>query len=466
MGNNPSKKQPILTKKHQDRITRERRQTRMIVIGTILVTALVLLTIGYGILDQRVLKYRRPVAIVNGERISAEQFRGFTKYYRSNLIRSAQQTYEFASLFGGDQTMLQNFLSQLQSISAQLNPFNAGEAALNALVDNTLMIQEAKKMGITVTEEEIEVRMQEAMGYFANGTPTPTNTRPPIATSTLSPQQLALLKPTDTPTPETTATVSATLEAATPTIEATATPEITPTSTSETLPTPTLTPLPTFTPTPYTFEGYQSVYATTVASYFQEFEIPEEILRYVLEADIYRTKLMKQVIGEVACEEEQVWAQHILVSDLGMAEVIRAKLEAGQDWYQLAAEFSQDESNKNQGGDLGWFGKGRMVPEFEQAAFALGIGEVSEPVQTQFGWHLIRVLGHENRPLTQSECDQLADQKFSDWLKQLRDNSEVELLPYWETIVPLLPTLPPEIQQVVQSAAQQNAAQPGAIPTP
>ncbi len=466
MGNNPSKKQPILTKKHQDRITRERRQTRMIVIGTIVVAALVLLTIGYGILDQQVLKYRRPVAIVNGERISAEKFRGFTKYYRSNLIRSAQQTYEFASLFGGDQTMLQNFLGQLQSISAQLNPFNAGEAALNALVDNTLMIQEAKKMGITVTEEEIEARMQEAMGYFANGTPTPTNTRPPIATSTLSPQQLALLKPTDTSTPEVTATVSATLEAATPTIEATATPELTPTPTSETPPTPTLTPLPTFTPTPYTYEGYQSVYATTVAGYFQEYEIPEEILRYVLEVDIYRTKLMKQVIGEVACEEEQVWAQHILVSDLGMAEVIRAKLDAGQDWYQLAAEFSQDESNKDQGGDLGWFGKGRMVPEFEQAAFALGIGEVSEPVKTQFGYHLIRVLGHENRPLTPSECNQLADQKFSDWLKQLRENSDVELLSYWETVVPLLPTLPPEIQQVVQNAAQQNAAQPGAIPTP
>jgi parvulin-like peptidyl-prolyl isomerase len=465
MGNNPSKKQPILTKKHQDRITRERRQTRLIVIGAILVTALVLLTIGYGILDQQFLKYRRPVAVVNGERISAEQFRGFTKYYRYNLIRSAEQTYQFASLFGGDQTMLQNFLGQLQSISAQLNPFNAGEAALNVLVDNTLMIQEAKKMGITVTDEEIEARMQEAMGYFANGTPTPTNTRPPIATSTLSPQQLGMLKPTDTPTPEITATVSGTLEAATATIEATETPEVTPTATSETPPTSTPTPLPTFTPTPYTFEGYQSVYATTVAGYTQEFEIPEEILRYVLEVDIYRSKLMKQVIGEVACEEEQVWAQHILVADVALAEVIRAKLEAGEDWYQLAAKYSQDESNKDQGGDLGWFGKGRMVPEFEQAAFGLSIGEVSQPVKTQFGWHIIRVLGHENRPLTQSECDQLADKKFSDWLKQLRENSEVELLSYWETVVPLLPTLPPEIQQVVQSAAQ-NAAQPGAIPTP
>lgn len=466
MGKSP-KKRPYLTKKHLDRVSREQRQRRMIVIGTILVVVLVIASIGYGILNEQVLKYLRPVAIVNGERISAKEFRAFTKYYRYNLIRSADQTYQFAALFASDPALMQNFTTQLQSIAAQLNPFNAGEMALNILVDNRLIVQEAKKRGITVTEEEIEARMQAELGYYPNGTPTPTATRPPIVTSTLSPLQLSLLKPTNTPTVPLSETPTATLAPGEttqpPTETATAAPTETPTPTPGATATPTLTPLPTETPTPYTFEGYRSVYATMVASYQTEYEIPEETLRYVIAIQIYREKLRQAVIGDLPCEEEQVWAQHILVNDETTAQLLRARLEDGEDWYQLAAEFSKDESNKDQGGDLGWFGRGRMVEEFEKVAFELAVGEVSQPVKTQFGWHLIRVLGHEIRPLTPTECQRMIDDKFEAWLTELRAQSQIELLPYWETIVPLLPTLPPEIQQMVDSATR-NLLQP--IPTP
>jgi parvulin-like peptidyl-prolyl isomerase len=452
MAKNP--KQPIAspTKKHLDRMHREQRQTRLIVIGSAVVLSLVVLILVYGILDQQVLKYRRTVAKVNGENISAQEFRNFTKYYRYNIIRNAESTYQLAGMFGGDDATMQSFLSQLQTAAQQLDTFNAGESAINQMVDNALVIQEAKNRGITVSDEEIEKRLQEALGYFASGTPTPTNTVAPLATSTLSPTQQSMLKPTATTTLTPTPSLTETLATATPTPEPTATP----TEPAE----PQVSPTPEPTPTPYTFEGYQSVYATMAADFKTSFQIPEETLRYIITVQLFREKLQEQIIGQVSCEDEQVWAQHILVPDAALAATVSEKLKAGEDWYALVEEFSTDEGTKTQGGDLGWFGRGRMVKEFEDAAFAMQVGEISQPVQSQFGWHIIRVLGHENRPLTAVECQNLEQTKFQEWLTDFRENSQVEILDYWQQIVPLQPTLPAEIQQVIQQASGAPAGFP------
>ncbi|UTS82311.1 peptidylprolyl isomerase [Phaeobacter piscinae] len=83
-------------------------------------------------------------------------------------------------------------------------------------------------------------------------------------------------------------------------------------------------------------------------------------------------------------------ASHILVETEEDAAEIRAELDAGADFATLARERSTGPSGPN-GGELGWFGKGRMVPEFEEAVLVMGAGDVSAPVQTQFGWHVIKL---------------------------------------------------------------------------
>ena len=85
-------------------------------------------------------------------------------------------------------------------------------------------------------------------------------------------------------------------------------------------------------------------------------------------------------------------ASHILVKDRNLANQILQKLKKGANFNALAKEYSTCPS-KSKGGDLGWFGPGQMVKEFEQAVVKLSNGRVSNPVKTQFGWHIIKKTG-------------------------------------------------------------------------
>jgi peptidyl-prolyl cis-trans isomerase C len=85
-------------------------------------------------------------------------------------------------------------------------------------------------------------------------------------------------------------------------------------------------------------------------------------------------------------------ASHILVPKHKKLIEIMDKIDGGADFKEMARKFSECPSKKK-GGDLGFFAKGQMVPEFEKAVKSLKVGEVSEPVKTQFGWHLIKRTG-------------------------------------------------------------------------
>ena len=88
----------------------------------------------------------------------------------------------------------------------------------------------------------------------------------------------------------------------------------------------------------------------------------------------------------------QARASHILVKTEDQAQQIMKRLHDGEDFAKVARRFSSCPSGKN-GGDLGWFGRGMMVPEFEKVAFDEEVGKVIGPVKTQFGYHVIRVTG-------------------------------------------------------------------------
>ncbi|MBD8067040.1 peptidylprolyl isomerase [Devosia sp. PTR5] len=105
--------------------------------------------------------------------------------------------------------------------------------------------------------------------------------------------------------------------------------------------------------------------------------------------------------------QEEVHASHILVETEDEAKAIKAELDGGADFAAIAKEKSIDPGAAN-GGDLGFFSKGMMVPPFEEAAFALEPGQVSDPVQSQFGWHIIKL--EEKRQSEPPAFEQVAQQ--------------------------------------------------------
>lgn len=124
-------------------------------------------------------------------------------------------------------------------------------------------------------------------------------------------------------------------------------------------------------------------------------------------------------------------ASHILVADKATADKIRKDLGKNGDFAAAAKAHSTGPTGSN-GGDLGWFGKGTMVPAFEEVAFSLNVGEVSQPVQTQFGWHVIKLVEKDDKRVpgfSEVEAnirDELGRQVLTTYLEGLRKNADIK----------------------------------------
>ena len=146
--------------------------------------------------------------------------------------------------------------------------------------------------------------------------------------------------------------------------------------------------------------------------------------------------------------EMEIKARHILVPTEQEAKDIAAKLKSGVDFAKLAQDFSKDPGSGKEGGDLGWFTTDRMVPEFGEAASKMKPGQVSDPVKTQFGWHIIKVEEmREKKPPTFEEVkDQvqqfLERQVQTDIISKLRATIKVEKKDAPAAAAPAAPAAP------------------------
>ena len=411
-------KQKIVTKKHMARQEREAIQTRYIIYGTIALLAIVIILVGVALVDAFIVTPNRAVATVNGENISTEDFQARVKFERFQLVNQFANTLQMMQSFD-DESTAQYFLSSLQQISFQLTPEIHGQTVLDTMIEDVLIRQEADQRGIRVSEEELDEYIASAFGYFPSGTPTSVPTNEPIPTSTLSPQQLTLVP--ITPTAEITETEE---------MEATPTQD----APGEDIPTPTA----------YTEDAFQDDYRTAMQSYKQAINISEKQFRDIIRAEILRNKMVDEIGNDTSKSEEQVWARHILVETEEEAQDVLVRLEAGEEFATLATELSTDTGSGANGGDLGWFGRGRMVLPFEESVFSLEIGEVSEPVQSDFGWHIIQKLGHEIRPIDDATYNQMKQTTFNDWLIVQRDAAEIQQDDTWGEVYPETPVIPPE----------------------
>ena len=147
--------------------------------------------------------------------------------------------------------------------------------------------------------------------------------------------------------------------------------------------------------------------------------------------DAAMKKVYEDAVKQMGGEQE-VRARHILVATEPEAKAIVTEISKGTDFAELARQKSKDPSAAAEGGDLGWFGKDQMVPEFADAAFKMDKGQVSEPVKTQFGWHIIKVEDKRTKPVPEfaKVKDQVetfvARKAQADYIAKLREGAKVE----------------------------------------
>lgn len=463
MSKEPGKK-PVIHKKHVARLEREKQQTRLILYALFGILGAVILLLLYGWLDINYFQLNRPVAKVGETEILLKDFEPRVRLKRRQLLDDYTQYLQYQQFFGMDMS------SQLQSIESQLNsPETVGQTVLEEMIGEQLIRLEAEKRGITVSEEELNARVEAGFNFYPNGTPTPSLTPTPFELPTepdlsefITPTPDVTATPLIPPTPESTATTSSQPTAEGATAEPTATLEPTATSTATLTPTvtpttgPTSTPLPTA--TPYTREGFEGQLDETYAN-IEKFGLDESYIRTFFENLILREKLEEVITADLPSVETQVRARHILVVDSVTAENMIERLKNGADFAELAREFSTDTGSGAQGGDLGWFGKNAMIPEFEAAVFALeNPGDFTlEPVQSTFGFHIIQLMGKREIPLTGDALQQAKDVAFQQWLTTAREEYGVETFDIWQARVPNEPNFITAATEAAQAQQTQQA---------
>ena len=356
-------KTTIVSKKHLARQEREAIQMRYIKYGSAVLLAAVALLVGYALVNAYIIIPNQPVAVVNGEKISTDDYQNRVKFERYHIIDRIYSTASMMQTMGDDETIMQYLQSSLQQYQSQLQPEIHGPMVVNNMIDDALIRQEAEKLGITVSDAEVDAYIEKMFGYSPEGS---ANTEP-----------LGL---------------------------------------GDTAPTPTV----------YTEDAFREDYQNLLDKYQQTIGLSETQFRTIIASLVLREKVFDEITKDVPNEEEQVWARHILVETEEEAQDVLARLESGEDFAALAQEVSIDTGTASDGGDLGWFGRGRMVPEFEEAAFALEPGEISQPVETSYGYHIIQVMDKGIRPMDDTAYQQKTQAFFSDWLSALRDAADIE----------------------------------------
>ena len=375
-----------LTRKQVSRREKERRQ-RLILVGiAAVIGCLIVGILAYGFYVEQIVKPSEPLAVVNGVRISTETYEKRVLHQRMGIDRATQelliQRAQFDPEEEQDQFLLQIIDQQLSQLSLQRSQVN-GEGFVDELIQEELIRQAAEEQGVAVSSEEIDRRIEEYFGYEGD-------------------------LPTPVPSP--------------PTEAITGTAELT----------------PTVAPTPMTSERFDELYSEYLTGLQETIGMSEAEYREMVRAELLREKMENLVAEQVPTTELQIRARHILLDSRAEAEVVLKNLEEGEDFATLAEELSKDPGSAELGGDLGWFARGQMVPEFEEVAFSLEPGEFSGVVETPFGVHIILVEERdEDRELDAAMLNQRMTEAFQTWLFDLEAAATIEK--YWS-----VDKLPPE----------------------
>ena len=449
-GTRPAPVRPATPKRRVPRREIQARRQRMVRWGVAAAGLLALIVVAGGLIYEYVVKPNQTLATVGSVTISRQDY---WKSRAIDLYEQALQYQDFAQFVGPDQqgqylALAQQSLAQFPEVwgSTDVDP-----SSLEKMVDDQLYLQGMDDLGLEMTEDEIRTF---ALNRFAPpGAPliapspaaTLTAERAAMATSTA-----ASLFATPLASPVAGTPVSGTPVAGTPGL-------------ASPIPgTPAATPLDAFPTAPAATPNPAEARATAEAGFaqFADEVFPlahlsqEDYERLLAAPALARQKVGDALAATVGQSALQVRAAHILLPTREEAEAARARVTgSGEDFATVARELSTDEGTAANGGALGWFTREEMVAPFAAATFAMEPGAISEPVETEFGWHVIQVAERDpERPLTDLQIDRLQQAAEERWLAEQRAELTVNSTP---TPNPFAPDFEPPV-----------GAPPLPVPTP
>jgi parvulin-like peptidyl-prolyl isomerase len=438
-------------------------------------------------------KPRHVLATVDGTKIRRKDYWKVRSYDLLNQAAQFQQLAQFSDSQQASQyqSMAQQAITELDDVWGSTD---TNDDTLSKMIDDQVYLKNLDNLNLTVTQQEIDDYI--AQQFEPSGAPIYT----PTATATLIPTRAAWATETavaaaatataEVATPEASPEASGSPEAAETTgspeaiaspagstpeaIASPASPNVPVAETSEASPiasesspapgspvaeaSPAASPSAeaTVSPTPNQDQARQ-----TAAAGYKEFQNNafdrthlsrsdnERLIVRPLDA---RQKVREVLEAQVGQSAAQIHAAHILVSTKELADSIYQQLQQPDaNFEQIAKDQSTDTTTAPNGGDLGWFPRGIMVSAFDDVAFATQPGQISQPFQTEFGWHIVKVYESEpDRALTDQEISQLKSKKVQDWLDEQKAAMNISS----------------EVKPTPTPAEQQFEAPPDAPPTP
>lgn len=456
-----------------------KRQKRLKLAVGITAAAVLAILLSFGIYDY-VVKPRQVLATVQGTKIRREDYWKYRSYV---LYNQAAQYQQYASLVQ-DPSQQQQYLAMAQQAQTELQDIwgskSVDDQTLQQMIDDQVYVQSLDDLGITITDDD--VKLWTANQFAPQGAPL----IPPTVTPTFVPQraewatqtaEALIVSPTAEPsTPvagspqaspvgETTAGMAAS-PVASPAASAAASPIGSPAASP--IASPAASPTAAVSPTPNQEQAQQTAqagfksYADTV---FSETHMSRsDYYRLIAKPQLARERVRDVLTADIGQTADQVHAEHILVATEELAnQIYQDVTTGGQNFEDVAKAKSTDTSTAPNGGDLGWFTRGVMVAPFEDAAFNTPPGQIHAPVQTQFGWHIIKVLAAESgRAMTDDQISQLQTSTVNKWLDQRKIDMRVKsAVP--PTPTPAQQTFVPPVDAPLPPTATLEAS-PGASP--
>ena len=400
MGSKTGQRPGELSRRRVSRAGRDRKLRTWLLSATSGVAVMLFGLLGYGIVEKYWIIPQKTVATVGEHEISLELLQQHTRYRRSQMINQYLSYLDVLQYAGEQRNPVQDLLDQ---IDTELNnPVVLTRSIMDELVNMYLILDESRMRNMVLTDDEIETAIKMFFGYESGATD---------LSSSIT---------------ETDDIISATQS----------------------------TNIQSPTATPYTMDAYRENYK----NYMDEIEVDtgmsENTFRSLFASKL-RTEKLRGVIGQEQDypEEEQVHVKHILLSldNLDVASDVLARALGGEDFDELAMQFSDDESNANIGGDLGWIARGQMVNSFEQVIFEAEKGVAGELVATQFGLHIVKIVERQVRSLPSSIIEQRRMLAFNEWLLGVRSTTNIDILDWWEPYAPTNPTLQDMYDKIAES---------------